>query len=59
MRCNLAQWDRWLRGISGFALVAWAAAGGASWGWIGLYLLATSAWRLCPVAGLFGAASLR
>jgi hypothetical protein len=49
MRTNLAFWDRLLRFFLGIFLTAWAVAGGPWWGYIGVYLILTSAWGLCPV----------
>lgn len=49
MRCNLAIWDRILRFLLSVILIAYAIAGGPLWAWLGLYLLLTSAWGLCPL----------
>lgn len=48
MKVNLARWDRALRYGFGFLLTLWAAAGGPWWTWIGLYLIVTASWGLCP-----------
>ncbi len=49
MKINMAVWDRVLRLIMGGVLVAYAVAGGPWWSYFGLALIATSAWRFCPV----------
>lgn len=49
MKCNVAPWDKYLRLIVGFLFVAWAAAGGPWWAYFGLVLIATGAWRFCPI----------
>ncbi len=38
----------------GGLLIAWAAAGGPFWAWLGLVLIATGAWRICPAFALLG-----
>ncbi|HRK07739.1 MAG TPA: DUF2892 domain-containing protein [Pseudobdellovibrionaceae bacterium] len=54
MICNVSQTDRWIRLFVGGLLIAWAAAGGPFWAWLGLVLLGTGAWRVCPVFALLG-----
>jgi hypothetical protein len=49
MKCNVGAIDRLLRLFAGTLLVAWAVAGGPWWAYIGLVLLATAAWRFCPL----------
>lgn len=49
MKINLARWDRVIRYFLGFFLTLWAAAGGPWWCWIGVYLIASSSWGLCPI----------
>jgi hypothetical protein len=53
MKINLAFWDRLLRFLFGVLLTAWATAGGPWWGFIGVYLIVTSGWGLCPVYSIF------
>ncbi len=53
MRINIANWDRALRFILGSTLLAWAVAGGPIWSYVGLVLIATAAWRFCPLYALF------
>lgn len=53
MRINIATWDRILRLLLGVLLVAWAVAGGPWWAYVGLVLLATAAWRFCPLYAIF------
>jgi|GEM_PF-558204 len=53
MKINLAMWDRLLRFILGSLLTAWAIAGGPGWGYMGLYLILTSAWGLDPAYSIF------
>ena len=52
MKINIATWDRILRLILGILLIAWAVAGGPWWAYFGLVLVATAAWRFCPVYAL-------
>ena len=49
----MALWDRLLRLILGFVGLIWAVAGGPSWGYLSIYLLATAAWGWCLVYALF------
>lgn len=49
MKCNVAFFDRVLRFFLGVLLTTWAFAGGPSWGFAGIYLLATSGWGFCLV----------
>ncbi len=53
MKINLAGWDRILRLIIGVILLIWAVAGGPWWAYFGLILIATGAWRFCPIYALF------
>lgn len=59
MRCNVALWDRALRFLLGVLLTTYAVVGGPFWSWAGLYLLATSAWGVCPVYGALKIQTLR
>lgn len=59
MKVNLARWDRGLRYGSGFWLTLWAAAGGPWWCWIGVYLIATASWGLCPLYVAFNIRTAR
>lgn len=49
MKCNVSKWGRMIRLTLGFCLVVWAIAGGPTWTWVGLLVVATGAWRFCPV----------
>lgn len=49
MKCNVANFERIIRFILGVLLTAWAIAGGPSWGYFGIYLLATSGWGFCLI----------
>jgi hypothetical protein len=53
MKINLAIWDRVLRFFFGILATAWAVAGGPWWAYVGVYLILTSAWGLCPVYAMF------
>mgnify|MGYP000872222061 CR=1 FL=1 len=54
MLCNTAQWDRLLRFVLSVLILVYAIAGGPFWFFIvGLYLLVTSAWGLCPIYAYF------
>jgi hypothetical protein len=60
MLCNTALWDRALRFIVSVLLMSYAFAGGPVWFWpVGLYLLATAAWGLCPAYAFFRVRTLR
>lgn len=59
MKVNLARWDRSLRFFFGFILTLWAAAGGPWWCWLGVYLIVTSAWGLCPLYSIFNIRTAR
>lgn len=54
----MAVWDRIIRLFAGTFLVAWAVAGGPWWAYVGLVLLATAAWRFCPVYAIFRLSTL-
>ncbi len=53
MKINLAMWDRILRFILGIVLSTWAVAGGPWWSFVGIYLILSASWGLCPVYGIF------
>jgi hypothetical protein len=53
MKVNLGGWDRFLRYFFGFLLTLWGTAGGPWWTWLGVYLIMTSAWGLCPIYSYF------
>ena len=60
MLCNMAQWDRFLRFIISLLLLIYAVAGGPLWFYVvGIYLLITSAWGLCPIYAYFRVKTLR
>lgn len=59
MQCNVAQWDRFIRLLSGGFLMAWAIAGGPWWAYLGLVLIVTAAWRFCPVYAVLRVSSQR
>ncbi|MCM2283109.1 MAG: DUF2892 domain-containing protein [Bdellovibrionaceae bacterium] len=40
-------------------MVAWAIAGGPTWAFVGLALIATAAWRFCPLYAIFRTGTLR
>ncbi|MDC0980229.1 DUF2892 domain-containing protein [Bdellovibrionales bacterium] len=46
---NIVLWDRALRFLIGVTLFSWAIAGGPTWSYFGLYLLATGAWGFSPI----------
>ena len=52
MKINLALWDRILRIVMGTILATWAVAGGPWWSFVGVYLILSSAWGLCPIYGI-------
>lgn len=53
MRCNMATWDKTLRLLVGTLLTGWGIAGGPVWAYVGIILIATAAWRFCPLYALF------
>lgn len=59
MKINIAAWDRIVRLLLGCLLVAWAVAGGPTWSYLGLVLLATAAWRFCPIYSMLGISTQR
>ncbi len=60
MLCNVAQWDRFLRFFFSLGILIYAVAGGPFWFYIlGLYLLVTSAWGLCPLYAYFRIRTLK
>lgn len=46
---NLTRFERIWRWSLGIILLMWAFSGGPTWGYIGLYFLATGSWGFCPV----------
>ncbi len=55
MKSNLGAVDRGIRIIAGVALIVATLAGAiGAWGWIGLVLIATGAFRFCPAYLPFG-----
>lgn len=54
MKCNVSKTGQALRLFFGMVLVAWAAAGGPGWTWVGLVVAATGAWRFCPIFMMLG-----
>lgn len=60
MLCNTAQWDRLLRFVLSILILVYAIAGGPFWFYIvGIYLLVTAAWGLCPLYAYFRIGTLR
>jgi hypothetical protein len=53
MSANLNFFDRWFRLIIGCLMLAWAIAGGPAWAYIGFYLLASGAAKVCIFYALF------
>lgn len=56
---NVGSVDRVFRIAIGAALVAYAAATGVWWGWLGLIPLATAFVRWCPVYLPFGISTIK
>lgn len=55
MKIRLAWWDRLIRWVVSFILLAWFFAGGHWWGlWIGVWLLATASWGWDPLYAFMG-----
>ncbi len=60
MLCNVAQWDRFLRFTLSILILVYAIAGGPFWFYaLGIYLLVTAAWGLCPLYAYFRRGTLR
>lgn len=53
MKINLAFWDRILRYFFGVLLASWAVAGGPWWGYVGVYMIMTASWGICPIYAFF------
>lgn len=54
MVCNVSRWGRISRLLLGGLLVTWALGLGPTWAWVGLLLMATGAWRFCPLLWTLG-----
>lgn len=55
MQANVGTIDRILRAVIGLALISLVFIGPqTTWGWLGLILVATAAFRFCPAYALFG-----
>ncbi|MBL7688898.1 MAG: DUF2892 domain-containing protein [Bdellovibrionaceae bacterium] len=54
MVCNVSRIGRIGRLIIGGILVAWAIGQGPTWTWGGLVIMATGAWRFCPLLWMLG-----
>ena len=53
MECNVGNTDRIIRIVVGLALIGLAVTGTiGAWGWIGVVLVATGAFRFCPLYSL-------
>lgn len=59
MKINMAGWDRTLRLLVGVLLLTWAIAGGPWWAYFGLAILATAAFRFCPLYSFFRTGTVR
>lgn len=60
MLCNVALWDRILRFFVSITMLSYAVAGGPLWFWpLGLYLLITAGWGLCPLYSFLRIRTLR
>jgi len=55
MSLNVGSWDRVLRVVVGLVLIALAATGTVgAWGYLGVVLVATGAFKFCPAYPLLG-----
>jgi hypothetical protein len=52
MKKNILWWDRFVRFFVGTFMIAWAIAGGPSWGYAGIYFFATGSWAYDPIYSL-------
>lgn len=59
MKCNLAQWDRFIRFTLAILMLTYFFAGGPGWMLLGLYLLITAAWGFDPLYAFWGFRTLR
>ena len=60
MLCNVAIWDRALRLILGIFILSYAIAGGRFWFYIlGIYVLITAGFGLCPIYSYFKIRTIR
>ena len=60
MKVNVGSADRWLRILAGLVLMALAFKGVIGpWGWIGVILVGTGAFRVCPAYALMGVKSCK
>lgn len=50
---NMRWWDRVFRFGTSVIFLAWAIAGGPTWAYLSLALLATSSFGFCPVYWMF------
>jgi len=54
MKCNVGSTDRILRLVAGIGIAIGGVIFESYWGLIGVILLATAVFRLCPIYMLFG-----
>ncbi len=54
MKCNVGSIDRILRLVAGIGIAIGGVIFESYWGLIGVVLLATAVFRLCPIYMLFG-----
>ncbi|QUE77593.1 DUF2892 domain-containing protein [Stutzerimonas stutzeri] len=60
MKANVGTIDRTLRIVIGLALIGLALAGVIGmWGWVGVLLVVTGAFRFCPAYRLLGVGTCR
>ncbi len=58
LKKNVLWWDRILRFLTGVFMLAWAIAGGPTWAYVGVGVLATGTWGYCPVLSILGVKNL-
>lgn len=54
MLCNVGKADRVIRAVAGVALIGWAVVSGNVLGYIGIIVVLTSVFGLCPLYSLLG-----
>ncbi len=60
MQANVGNMDRALRIVAGLVLIGLAVTGTIGlWGWVGVVLVATGAFRFCPAYLPFGLSTCR
>lgn len=54
MLCNVGKIDRVVRAVIGIGLIGWAVVSGNVFGYVGIIVVLTSVFGLCPLYSLLG-----